>query len=95
MSPTEQPGRQLEAARRRRRVFVLLLCGISMPGLLGVGAAGVAVLFDLGWRGMDAYVPFFLGGAAGCALGAGFALAAGIVHLQAVRSRRGREGRVD
>ena len=85
MSPTEQPGRQLEAARRRRRVFVLLLCGISMPGLL----------VDLGWRGMDAYVPFFLGGAAGCALGAGFALAAGIVHLQAVRSRRGREGRVD
>ena len=77
-----------EAAQHRRRMGLFLVAGLCMPGLFGVLAAAGAAFFDLGWVGMDSYVPLFLGGAAGCCVGAGFLVAAVVEHRRAAECRR-------
>ena len=77
-----------EAAQHRRRMGIFLVAGLCMPELFGVLAAAGAALFDLGWVGMDSYVPLFLGGAAGCCVGAGFLVAAVVEHRRAAQCRR-------
>lgn len=74
-----------KAAAHRRKGVALLVTGLAMPAVFGVGAAVVAAVFDLGFRGMDDYVPLFVGGLVGCCVGGGFGVAG---MVQVVLGRR-------
>ena len=80
-----------DVSRHLRQMRSLLLVGVCLPGVCGVGAAGLAVLFNLGWTGMDSYVPFILGGIAGCVIAAGLAGAGLVQFVQARRTQRQRD----
>jgi hypothetical protein len=77
-----------KAAAHQRKMVALLVIGLAMPALFGVGAALVAALFDLGFTGMDDYVPLFVGGLIGCCVGGGFVVAGVFQLVSALRCRR-------
>ena len=73
-----------EATAHRRKGVALLGTGLVMPAVFGVGAAVVAAVFDLGFRGMDDYVPLFVGALVGSCVGVGV-VGAGLVQLALAR----------
>ena len=77
-----------KAAEHLRRMGIYLLAALCMPVVLGAVAAVASVLFNLGWKGMDSYVPLFLGGGAGCGIGACFLFGSGLEYVRATRCRR-------
>jgi hypothetical protein len=60
---------------------------LCMPVLFGVGASVGAVVFDLGFRGMDSYLPLFVGGLIGCVPGTCLMVAGLVLLVQALRCR--------
>ena len=57
---------------------------LCMPPIFGVGTAAVVEAMELGFTGMDSYLPFFQGVLLGCVPGLALGVAA-VVHF--VRSR--------
>ncbi|HCH61978.1 MAG TPA: hypothetical protein DFR83_04175 [Deltaproteobacteria bacterium] len=89
--PSQEPAAvaassERKAGAHRRKVVALFVTGLAMPAVFGMGAAVVAALFDLGFRGMDDYVPLFLGALVGCCVGSGFAVA-GVIQMVLAKTR--------
>jgi hypothetical protein len=78
-----------EMRRYRRRGVALLLGGVLMPILCGVVASGMAATFLTMPRGMENYVPLFMGAAFGLLVGLMMWLFGIGAFLHAMRIRRG------
>ena len=59
-----------------------------MPILLGIGNELRMRLFDLGWVGMDDYLPFMSGALVGVLLGSLFGIASLVAFMAAIACRR-------
>ena len=75
-------------SRHLKRRNALLLAGLCMPMLLGIGNELLMRLFDLGWVGMDDYVPFMSGAFVGVCLGLLFGIASMVEFMAAIACRR-------
>ena len=77
--------------RHLKRRNALLLVGLCMPMLLGIGNELRMRLFDLGWVGMDDYLPFMSGALVGVLLGLLFGIASMVAFMAAMACRRQKE----